>query len=189
MGPGPLIAWGLARPIKESSRTGHPGLGFCWPPPPRAVRPSAPAQPSLVLHRSTAINIYQSYAILSSNIWWHTSSQHGNQRLGFFFPLSLLLNPRGLLPHPPSAAPPPWQVVPPPGVMRHRLQWLTTITHDTRDADDGSATAAAVAAVVVPAATPPSAALTATMATPRGPSTLTTGLTQFRCGLVPGGDV
>jgi hypothetical protein len=65
-------------------------------------------------------------------------------------------------------------------------------TCDNHDVDDGNTTtvepvAAAVAAMVAPTVTPPPLPLTATMATPRGPSTSTPGLAPFRCGLVSGG--
>jgi hypothetical protein len=75
-------------------------------------------------------------------------------------------------------------------VLRHRLQWLTTTTRDNRGVVLDSTTTAELmpaAAVVAPTTTPPPSPLTAAMATPRGPSTLTLGPAPFKCGLVPGG--
>jgi hypothetical protein len=63
-------------------------------------------------------------------------------------------------------------------------------TRNNRGVDNGDTTtvepvaATSVAAVVALAATPPPPPFTAATTTPRGPSTLTTGLAPFRCGLV-----
>jgi hypothetical protein len=81
-------------------------------------------------------------------------------------------------------------VPPPTGVLRHHLRWPTTTTRDNRGTDDDGMTTAeptTVVVVVVPAATPPPPPLTATTATPHGPSTSTPRPAPFRCGPIPGG--
>jgi hypothetical protein len=84
-----------------------------------------------------------------------------------------------------------WLAAPLSGVLRHYLQWPMMTTCDNCGVDGLTitepTTAVDVVVVVAPAATPPPPPLTATTATPRGPSTSTLGPTPFRCGLVLGG--
>jgi hypothetical protein len=65
---------------------------------------------------------------------------------------------------------------------------MTTCDNRGADDDDTITTEPTTAVVVVaPTVTPPPPPLTATMATPRGPSTSTPRLAPFRCDLVPKG--